>query len=330
MDLISLATQSATPTPRVSVVICTLNRHAYLRKAIESLLNQTLAHEQFEIIVVDNGSTDKTREVVCDELSWAKNLRYIHEPREGLCWARNTGWMRAAGEYVAYLDDDAVACPTWLETILLAFKTIEPMPGCVGGKVELIWEGPRPVWLSDDLAGYLSFVNWSSVPMFLTGKQYFAGVNFAFPKKVLQEIGGFDARLDRRGANLLSNGDILIERLLERKGYRCYYDPQIAVKHVVPRDRLRRQWFVRRFHWQGVSEVVFDQLLSPRSRLSLLKEGLRESRQLAKSILGGHLLPRKLYWHIRGIPFTDWLWFGYLAGKIRQRVLLALSLQRWS
>jgi glycosyltransferase involved in cell wall biosynthesis len=316
--------------PRVSVVICTLNRHDYLRKAIQSLLDQTVPQEQYEIVVVDNGSTDRTRDVVHDEFCWAENLRYIHEARPGLCWARNTGWMSAKGQYVAYLDDDAIACPEWLERILRIFETTKPTPGCVGGKVELIWEAPRPGWLSEDMVGYLSLVDWSSTPMVLSETEYLAGVNFAFPKTILQEVGGFDARLDRRGTNLLSHGDILIVRQLQKKGYACFYDPQISVQHAVSRERVHKRWFVRRSHWQGVSEVVFDQLLSPRSRVSLLKDAVAEIRLLAKALSGGYLLPRKLYWHMRGIPFSHWLWFGYLVGKIRQQLLLAFCLKNQS
>ena len=93
---------------QISAVVCTHNRAAYLRKALQSLVDQTMAQELYEIIVVDNASTDGTKQVV-SEYSGASNLRCLYEPVIGLSRARNTGWGNARGEYVAYLDDDAVA-----------------------------------------------------------------------------------------------------------------------------------------------------------------------------------------------------------------------------
>ena len=130
---------------RISAIICTLNRAAYLEKAIQSLADQTLPEEQFEIIVVDNGSTDNTKTMV-EGFKHLENLRYIYEPIMGLSQARNTGWQNAQGDYVAYLDDDAIACPEWLERIVQAFDTVEPRPGSVGGKVIPVWEAERPAW----------------------------------------------------------------------------------------------------------------------------------------------------------------------------------------
>ena len=102
---------------RISAVVCTLNRATYLARAVESLVNQTYPKEYYEIIVVDNGSTDNTREVV-EQFSQCAIIRYIYEPVKGLSQARNTGWQAAAGKYVAYLDDDAIARPRWLEKML--------------------------------------------------------------------------------------------------------------------------------------------------------------------------------------------------------------------
>src|SRR4051812_37764690 len=132
-------------TIRISAIIPTYNRDAYLGKAIQSLVDQTLATEQYEILVIDNCSTDHTREIVCNEFGHVPNLRYIYEPVQGLNQARNTGWRQARGELVAFLDDDAIANSEWLEKILMVFETVKPIPGCVGGQVEGIWETERPL-----------------------------------------------------------------------------------------------------------------------------------------------------------------------------------------
>lgn len=238
---------------RISAIICTHNRSAYLRKAISSLVAQTLPIEEYEVIVVDNASTDNTRAVV-DAFAGAPNLRYIHEPVLGLSQARNTGWRSAKGEYVAFLDDDAMACAEWLERILQAFETVQPQPGAVGGKVVPIWENPRPDWLPKEVEPSLTIIDWSPDPLFLTeAHQFLAGVNVAYPRRLLVSAGGFSTELGRKGANLLSSEEYLIERYLRRSALGVYYDPRIAVQHHIPAQRLTAKWLCRRYFWQGAS-----------------------------------------------------------------------------
>ncbi|MEE8471432.1 MAG: glycosyltransferase family A protein [Dehalococcoidia bacterium] len=110
---------------RVSAIICTHNRSDYLRQAIQSLADQTLPTEQYEVIVVDNGSTDNTRAVV-EGFDHIANLRYVYEPILGLSQARNTGWQNARGEYIAFMDDDAIGYPTsWKSRWQYSRKTLK-------------------------------------------------------------------------------------------------------------------------------------------------------------------------------------------------------------
>jgi glucosyl-dolichyl phosphate glucuronosyltransferase len=256
--------------PRISVVICTLDRADSLRLTLESVAAQRLPHEAFETIVVDNGSRDHTR-AVAEEYATAAGVRYLLEPALGLCHARNAGWRHALGEYVAYLDDDAVADPAWLGEILGTFDRVSPMPGCVGGKVDPAYEVPRPPWVSDQVALCLTIVDWPNGAHAIEDlrQEWLVGANLAFPRRVLEELGGFHPALDRSGGNLLSSGDVYLERLVMEAGYSCYYQPAARVLHQVPASRLQRGWFVRRYYWQGVSDAVMEILhdrLSPGDR----------------------------------------------------------------
>jgi glucosyl-dolichyl phosphate glucuronosyltransferase len=311
--------------PLVSAVICTHNRSAYLRKALQSLQAQTLAKHRYEIVVVDNASTDNTREVVDKEGGAVSNLRYIFEPELGLNHARNAGWRNARSPYIAYLDDDAVACSAWLEKIIEVFENIAPQPGCVGGKIEPIWEAPRPSWLDDEMLPYLAILDWSPSPIVLDQDQFLAGVNIAFPRSLLEGVGGFRLGLDRTGKNLLSNGDIHVQRLVRALRYDSYYDPRIVVQHHVAASRLTKEWFVQRAYWQGISDVVLNQLLVPQSRMSLLHETSRQALRLTKSMSGGYLSPRKIFWHIKGMRFDYWLDLMYETGAIRKRIALSVG-----
>lgn len=244
-----------TGPPLVSVVICTHDRDACLPKAIESVLTQRET-PTWELIVVDNGSTDRTPDVV-ERYVGAGPVRRVFEPMLGLSRARNTGWRAARGRYVAYLDDDAIASDGWLAAIPLAFEHW-PAAGMVGGRVEPIWERPRPPWVSDRLARALTILDWSPTPLVIDdpGAYWLAGANMAIPRDRLVEVGGFCPSLGRRGSNMMSGEETLLQYQLRRRGYPSLYYPAMAVRHLVPEARLRRGWFLRRFFWQGVSETV--------------------------------------------------------------------------
>ena len=262
---------------RISAVVCTLNRAAYLAKAMQSLVNQTYPKKYYEIIVVDNGSTDNTREVV-EQFSQSTRVRYIHEPIKGLSQARNTGWQAASGKYVAYLDDDAIACPRWLEKIMETFETIKPAPASVGGIAVPIWESERPAWLEDRMLGAYAIVDWGDRARFFkpSTPEHHVGCNVAYTRQVLQECGGFNVNLGRKGRNLLSNDENVIRDYIDSHGLGIYYDPAILVEHLVPRERLTRRFMLRRHFWQGISDVVlwYEQTASKPRRLWLLLSGL--------------------------------------------------------
>lgn len=305
---------------QISAIICTHNRANYLIKAIKSLIEQTLSEGDYEIIVVDNASLDDTKQIVQNDFLGVLNLRYSYEPRLGLCYARNTGWKNANGQYVAYLDDDAIACENWLENIISVFKTVKPTPGCVGGRIVPIWESPRPIWLDDCKMGFLAILDWSTNPIYLDEHQYLAGVNFAFPRRLLELIGGFDVRMDRQGKNLLSNGDILAERQIEAKGYRCYYDPHIIVRHHVPVSRLSQKWFVHRAFWQGVSDIKMQQILCPKKTRELLREAIAEACKIVKEICGGYILPTEIYNHLKRMKLGTMTTVARRAGTVHQAI----------
>lgn len=260
----------------ITVVICTRNRARLLAKAIGSIVDQDFPRDRYEIIVVDNGSTDQTRAVVA-EFEARADLRYVYEARLGLCHARNVGWRAARGRYVAFFDDDARASAGWLAAIERGFAKA-PAIGAVGGRVDPIWEESPPAWLSDRIAGSLTIVDWGEAEKFIDDirREWLVGANMAVPRALLAEVGGFHPWLDRVGTRLLSSGDVFMQDLLIERGYRCLYMPSMAVEHFIPASRLERRWFVRRFFWQGVSDAcmyLIKEAPSPprRARLAMAR-----------------------------------------------------------
>ncbi|MEL6320431.1 MAG: glycosyltransferase family A protein, partial [Cyanobacteria bacterium J06626_14] len=126
----------------ISAIICTHNRDHYLGDAIDSLLNQQFDGE-FEVIVVDNASSDRTRDVV-EARQPHPRLIYVYEAVTGLSVARNTGAQMARGHLLAYLDDDAIASKHWLQALWNHYKQSEKT-AIAGGRIDLIWpQGTQP------------------------------------------------------------------------------------------------------------------------------------------------------------------------------------------
>jgi glucosyl-dolichyl phosphate glucuronosyltransferase len=202
-----------------------------------------------------------------------------------LCHARNAGWKIGRGDYVAYLDDDAVAHAGWMSAVLQAFHA-HPEAGIVGGRVDPIWEAQRPTWLSDEIALSLTILNWSKTLKIIQDprSEWLVGANLALPRRVLGEVGGFNPALDRVGKRMLSSGDVLLQTEVMRRGYTCIYHPGMAVSHRVPASRLTKHWFRQRYFWQGVSDAAMEMVLDPSSRSRRMARAFRRGAKVATSI----------------------------------------------
>jgi glycosyltransferase involved in cell wall biosynthesis len=298
-------------------VVCTHNRAKWLTRALSSVVEQDSGGVPYEVVVVDNRSTDDTPSVV-EHFAVGAPVRYVYEENLGLCNARNRGWREAKGEIVAYLDDDAVAMPGWLAAVSDAFAS-RPNVGVAGGRVEPIWEGSRPGWLGDDVALSLTIVDWSPEPKVIRDvrMQWLVGANLALPRAVLEEVGGFDPGLDRIGTQMLSSGDVFLQKRVIARGYECLYFPAMAVRHLVPADRLRKQWFRRRYYWQGISDAVMQLLEEAPPPTARVRCALRRAVALLRSprALMSLLVPTD---DPRAFARKCWTWIavGHIAGLL--------------
>jgi glucosyl-dolichyl phosphate glucuronosyltransferase len=275
----------------ISALVATYNRAHYLRKALQSLIDQSLPQTRYEIIVVDNGSNDETRDVVAAFES-AGNVRYFYEPVTGVSRARNTGWRNAQGEYVAFLDDDGVASRDWLENLLAAFRECRPTPGMVGGRIEGIWEAPKPDWLSDKMLGTLGIINWGSERTVLQDRVWLPLGNMATPASLLERTGGFREDLDRQGTKLRGNGEVYFGIQLKSLGFNLVYDPQVLMYHHVMAAKLTQAYFRNWFYWQGLSNAVMMNIEAPLSRLARVRISANKLAWVAPRLLLAPLSPR--------------------------------------
>jgi glycosyltransferase involved in cell wall biosynthesis len=262
--------------PQISAVVCTHNRVNYLQACIESLQHQTLDPARYEILIVDNGSTDGT-EKLCTNYQESVNFRYIKEPMLGLSHARNRGLLEATGDFIGYIDDDAAAAPQWLEKALEVFA-LDPVPDWVGGSVTLVWEAPPPPWLTDYYYGALGWVNWGEDARYLDPEsEWLVGCNSLFRRATLENYGGFDVRLGRKKNLLLSGEEVQLHHKLRAAGGTFYYHPAVHVHHSVPRERVTPEYFYRRYYWGGVTDYVMTHTL-PGTPSQVLSEETKGSR----------------------------------------------------
>ena len=269
---------------KISSVICTCNRAEYLPHAIRSLAEQDMARDDYEIIIVDNGSTDSTREIVSGLMRDLTNLRYVYEHKSGLSHARNRGLEEAAAPIVAFLDDDAIAVPAWLSSIVNAFTT-QPGPVCVGGPVEPWYEVSRPTWFPDVFIGchqrhYGDVPRWCSYPA-----EQPVGCNMAFVKERVMQVGGFNGQLQK-----YNDETELISRLIDAGG-QIFYEPRAGIRHLFGKERLRLTWQIKRHYEEGKSLacVAASRGSVPRTRRiteigrNLLSIGKRSARLIVST-----------------------------------------------
>lgn len=271
------------PPPRISAIICTHNRDNYLGAAIDSLLAQDF--DEYEIIVVDNASTDTTRAVAESRLPHPR-LQYVYEATLGLSAARNTGARVAQGEILAYLDDDAEASPGWL-TAIAAIYDQDPQVAIAGGRVTLIWPDERtpPRWLSTNMAGNLGAYDLGDEVTYITQPGLTPrGLNYSIKADFLNQIGGFDLHLGRVGKNLLSNEELYMTEKALQLGYRVAYLPNALVAHNVAPARLAPSWFMSRSWWQGISECYREEMAGRAGWHQLRAGGERFVRGVYKTL----------------------------------------------
>ena len=132
---------------KLSVIIPTRNRSSYLNGTLESICKQSLSQDEFEVIVIDNGSTDDTKEVTNSFTPRIKNLAYYYDDTPGLHVGRHRGLKLAKADILVYADDDIIAFTSWLQAIEEAFH--DSSVALVGGKILPKYEANPPFWVKE-------------------------------------------------------------------------------------------------------------------------------------------------------------------------------------
>jgi glycosyltransferase involved in cell wall biosynthesis len=241
-----------------SIIICTYNRSESLRTTLASLAQLSVPPDMsWELIVVDNNSSDDTAEVV-KSFTAASGLciRYIFQAQQGLSYARNAGINVASGEIVAFTDDDVTVDSRWLCELQKTFGEFDCMG--VGGRIVPVWVGRRPSWLELDrphplrsdihLCGPLVSFDHGEEPCELRVLPF--GANMAFKKAAFERHGTFRTDLGR-GSTLVLGEDKEFGARLLRSGDKLVYAPGAVVYHPVPEARLKKAHFESHYFNSG-------------------------------------------------------------------------------
>lgn len=245
---------------KISVVICTYNRSALLRDSIADIQAQAFPSSEYEVLVVDNNSSDDTR-AVTESLAASSEttIRYLFEGTQGLSFARNTGIRNACGDIVVFTDDDIAAPTNYLHAIATAFD--DPAVAAVGGPIRPIWPFEPPEWLTSDWHGFLTiseFKEAAAAGEFKGPHEYPWGANIAFRREIFKDIGTFPTKLGRVGKCLLSNEEVGLCKKIVAAGFRIGFAADAVIFHKIPPERLTRQWYYHRTYWQGRSNAVMN------------------------------------------------------------------------
>lgn len=269
-----------------SVVICahTLDRWSELTRAVHSVRNQTRAPREI-VVVVDNN--DALRERAARELSGVTVLDNAKEA--GLSGGRMTGAEYVTAPVIAFLDDDAVADPHWLEELLEAYK--DPAVLGAGGPVEPLWQAPPPSWFPGEFR-WIVGCTYTGMHVRDGRIRNPIGANMSVRADVLRRTGGFTSKLGRRklGFSVSGRGRIggkaesceetefcIRAARLHAGGYWAYR-PGARVHHAVPAHRLTWKYFVHRCLVEGSAKAVLTDLAGS-------KDGLRSEGHYVREVL---------------------------------------------
>lgn len=255
----------------ITATISTYNREKYLNQVLDSLKNQTLSKDLFEIVLVNNNSPGNTEEIA-NEFEKANpdlNYRYYLETRQGLSYGRNKGIEEGKGKYITFIDDDAFLAEDYLEKIYNYFE-MHTSCAAIGSKIHLHYEDIVPKWENKYLNSLLGYFDIGDEEKVFPKSDYPRGSNMSFRSDVFDKVGGFNVALGRKGNNLAGSEEKDMFQKIYREDLEVVYIPDAMVYHCVPIERTTSDFIKRQGVGTGKGEwkrVKDEGGLSPIKRL---------------------------------------------------------------
>ncbi len=238
-------------SPSLSIIVATYNRAHILSHCLQSLVEQNVPQDTFEVIVINNNSSDNTQEIVQCFCGKIKNLKLIEEKKQGLSHARNAGIAAAQTPWIASLDDDAKAHTNWVQTILEEIE--KDTFDCFGGPY-LAWHhyGPAPHWFSSEWETSKNRFNFYGILPEKSGLHPTGG-NCVFRKKLVEDMGGFDTNLGMTGNTCAYGEETQLFENMRNAGFRLGSVPSLLIDHCVLPHKYTLKWRIHSAYAHGYS-----------------------------------------------------------------------------
>ncbi|ELZ35993.1 glucosyl-dolichyl phosphate glucuronosyltransferase [Halorubrum distributum] len=241
---------------KVSVVVCTyaMDRYSDFAEAVRSALDQT--YEPIEIVLVSDGNervADRMREDFGDRA----NVRvHNNDENRGISYSRTRGAELASGDLVAFLDDDAIATPEWIETLVETYESTDAY--VVGGRLDPQWVAGEPSFLPEEFYWLIGCTEKGFADHLEEVRNTY-GSNIAFDREVFLDVGGYDEETGRKGdSHVQAHEAPACIRVREQYGRGVVYNEEAVVFHKIFKYRTDFRWLVGRAFWQGYSKRVMN------------------------------------------------------------------------
>jgi L-malate glycosyltransferase len=227
----------------ITVLMATHNGARTLPIVLRAYCEFEPVSEEWKLLVVDNASTDSTREIVRSFQSKLP-ITYIHEPRIGKNFALNTGLESISGDLVLLTDDDALPRPDWIAQARRVANA-QPTFSVFGGAIVPQWEIPPEDWILEYVTYKYSITDpaWKEGPIL---PLWIYGPNMAIRSKVFEAGHRFDVELGPRGSNYQQGDETEFLERVARTGVRCWHCKSMIVAHIIRKHQMTKQWLLRR------------------------------------------------------------------------------------
>lgn len=238
----------------VTLVITTFNRAAILQRALNSIAQTPNFSAHAELIIVDNNSTDRTKDVCISFIADHPeiNTRYVFEESQGLSFARNRGIKESQDEYIVFMDDDQEIDKNYIPSVKKCFE--ETGAACIGGKIKYMNSHTIPIWLHP-LIETVGQIDLGDSIIYLDGQsQFLKGGNIAFRKSALFALGGFNTTLGRIGNSLGAAEEDEIQNRLVNNEQKIAYTPDLIQYNWLLPEKFSKSYWRRQAYWSGKTQ----------------------------------------------------------------------------
>ena len=295
----------------ITIAICTYNRAEYLSDTLRYLSEQTADSNNFEILVINNNSSDQTARVCADfgEENSHLNFKAVEETKQGLSYARNRAIDEAIFESILYIDDDVRLNKDFVK-IALQNQESNPDAKCIGGRIKVSFDDGEPDWIPNELMPMFGLHDLGDHEKVYPKTNFPRGGNMLIKKEVFDTVGRFDTELGRIGKELLGSEEKAFFDRAREHGLKLYYWPEMSLHHRIGQKRLTNEYLKNQSVGIGYSEKV-------RLRHSVSKIAakiLSELVKLAGSVIlsFGYLLKGKMKAARFILKFRIWVLSGFI------------------